>query len=54
MTRPRVSVVLPFFNARETLTAAVHSILGQTFHDWELIQAGASTRVNYAVRARSC
>jgi len=37
MTRPRVSVVLPFFNAQDTLQPAVQSILRQTLHDWELI-----------------
>ncbi len=34
---PKVSVVLPFFNAEETLELAVHSILDQTFSDFELI-----------------
>ena len=37
MTRPRVSVVLPFFNAQETLARAVESVRNQTFRDWELI-----------------
>ena len=37
MTRPRVSVVLPFFNAQQTLLTAVDSILRQTLQDWELI-----------------
>lgn len=34
---PRVSVVLPFHNERETLDVAIESIRGQTFEDWELI-----------------
>ena len=37
MPRPRVSVVLPFFNAQETLAHAIDSILNQTFQDWELV-----------------
>lgn len=34
---PKVSVVLPFFNAEKTLERAVRSILNQTFDDFELI-----------------
>ncbi|MFA9388367.1 MAG: glycosyltransferase family 2 protein [Prolixibacteraceae bacterium] len=34
---PKVSVVLPFYNAKQTLEKAVRSILNQTFHDFELI-----------------
>jgi len=34
---PKVSVVLPFFNAENTLEAAAKSILHQTFHDFELL-----------------
>lgn len=34
---PRVSVVLPVFNAAATVGRAVGSICGQTFRDWELI-----------------
>ncbi len=37
MARPRVSVVLPFLNAQETLARAVQSIQEQTFEEWELI-----------------
>ncbi len=32
-----ISVVLPFFNARPTLEAAVDSVLTQTLEDWELL-----------------
>ncbi len=33
----QVSVILPFHNAADTLSAAVESIIGQTFEDWRLI-----------------
>ncbi|WP_340112143.1 glycosyltransferase family 2 protein [Maribellus mangrovi] len=35
-TNPKVSVILPFYNAETTLKAAVESILNQTFRDFEL------------------
>ncbi len=34
---PEVSVILPFFNAENTLSAAVKSILNQSFTDFELL-----------------
>lgn len=34
---PKVSVILPFFNAERTLNAAIQSILDQTFDDFELL-----------------
>ena len=34
---PRVSVVLPVFNAAATIGRAVASIRAQTFADWELV-----------------
>ena len=34
---PRVSVVLPVFNAATTVARAVESVRAQTFTDWELI-----------------
>jgi glycosyltransferase involved in cell wall biosynthesis len=34
---PRVSILMPVFNAADTLPAALRSILGQTFRDWELV-----------------
>ena len=37
MSTPRVSVILPFFNAEATLARAIDSIRAQTDHDWELI-----------------
>jgi hypothetical protein len=34
---PRVSVLMTVYNGARHLRAAVDSIVGQTFHDWELI-----------------
>jgi glycosyltransferase involved in cell wall biosynthesis len=34
---PAVSVILPAYNAADTIAAAVGSVREQTFHDWELI-----------------
>lgn len=34
---PEISVILPFFNAEDTLEAAVKSILNQTFSNFELL-----------------
>jgi glycosyltransferase involved in cell wall biosynthesis len=34
---PRISVVIPVYNRRETIKAAIHSVLSQTFNDFELI-----------------
>jgi len=34
---PLVSIVVPCFNAAKFVEAALDSIIGQTFHDWELI-----------------
>ena len=36
-TLPQISVVLPFFNAENTLHKAIESIQNQTFSNWELI-----------------
>jgi glycosyltransferase involved in cell wall biosynthesis len=35
--RPVVSILLPFFNGKKTLEAAIRSILNQTLQEWELI-----------------
>src|SRR5262245_18011014 len=32
-----VSVILPTYNRRETIMAAIASVQRQTFHDWEMI-----------------
>jgi glycosyltransferase involved in cell wall biosynthesis len=37
MTPPRISVLLPVYNAERYLGEAVESILGQTFRDFELL-----------------
>ncbi|MFI7495689.1 glycosyltransferase family 2 protein [Kocuria sp. M4R2S49] len=37
MHDPMVTVVLPTFNNREDIGAAIDSLLAQTFEDWELI-----------------
>jgi glycosyltransferase involved in cell wall biosynthesis len=34
---PRVSVVIPFYNAEHTLLDAVRSVFAQTYVDWELV-----------------
>jgi GT2 family glycosyltransferase len=42
--RPKVSVVVPVFNpAAEYLEAMIHSVLAQTYANWELCLADAST-----------
>lgn len=37
MTDPRVSIVIPAYNARRTIVDAVDSCLAQTFADFEII-----------------
>ena len=36
---PRVSVIIPAYNARESILEALDSVIGQTFEDWEAIVA---------------
>ncbi len=36
---PTVSIITPCYNAARFLAPAIESVLGQTFHDWELIAA---------------
>jgi glycosyltransferase involved in cell wall biosynthesis len=36
-TTPTVSIVIPCHNYRQYLPQAVHSVLAQTFRDWELV-----------------
>ncbi|MGH7517640.1 MAG: glycosyltransferase family 2 protein [Gemmatimonadales bacterium] len=35
--RPVVSVVVPFWNTKAFIEEAIHSVLAQTFHSWEMI-----------------
>lgn len=37
MSRSLITVAMPVRNCRETLSAAVRSVLSQTFEDWELV-----------------
>jgi len=37
MSRPAVSVILPCYNAEETLESALRSLQAQTFENWELM-----------------
>ncbi len=37
LTVPRVSILMPAFNAADTIEAAIGSVLAQTSDDWELI-----------------
>jgi glycosyltransferase involved in cell wall biosynthesis len=37
MTSPRISVIMPVYNAEPHLRAAIESVLGQTFGDFELL-----------------
>lgn len=37
MTHPTISVITPIFNAYETLSTAVASVMAQSFQDWEMI-----------------
>lgn len=37
MVKPVVTVVMPAFNAAQTITASIESVICQTFTEWELI-----------------
>ncbi len=47
MPAPRVSVVIPAYGAQGTIVRAVHSLLAQTFGDWEAVVA-ADDATDYA------
>lgn len=46
MSKPAVSVILPVYNGENYLRFAVESVLGQTFHDFELIVVDDGSRVS--------
>lgn len=43
---PRVSVIMPAFNAEATIAEAIRSVLAQTMSDWELIVMDDCSRDN--------
>ena len=50
---PRVSVLIPAYNAEPFVAAAVESVLAQTFTDWEIVAVDdASTDATYDVLQR--
>jgi glycosyltransferase involved in cell wall biosynthesis len=46
LVAPRVSVVIPMYNAADFLAAAVESVFAQTFTDWELVLSDDGSRDN--------
>lgn len=48
MTRPTVSIVIPTYNRREVLHRAIHSVIEQSYFDWEivLIDDGSTDRTD--------
>ncbi len=52
MTQPMVSAVIPAYNAADTLSRAIDSVMAQTFDDWELIVVddGSSDRTPEVAR----
>jgi glycosyltransferase involved in cell wall biosynthesis len=36
-SKPRVSVIIPFFNSERFLSEAIKSVFAQTYNDWELL-----------------
>jgi glycosyltransferase involved in cell wall biosynthesis len=54
MPDPCVSVIMPFYNAENSLGAAVNSICRQTYTDWELLLCDDGATDRSSVVARSC
>jgi glycosyltransferase involved in cell wall biosynthesis len=59
MPAPRVSVLMTIYNAGPYLSKSIDSLIGQSFHDWELIAVedgssddSAATLARYADNAR--
>lgn len=52
-TLPKVSVILPAYNAEQYLAAAIESILGQTFTDFEfiIVDDGSTDRTGEIIRS---
>lgn len=51
-TTPRVSVIIPAYNQAEWIEATLHSVLNQTFKDWEaiVVDDGSKDRTGDVVR----
>lgn len=50
---PRVSVIIPAFNAQDSIAATIESVLAQTFGDWELIVGDDASTDQTAAVARA-
>lgn len=50
---PRVSVIIPAFNAEEHLEQALRSVQGQTYDDWEIVLCDDCSTDGTAERARA-
>ena len=42
----RISIVMPAYNAERTISQAIHSVMDQTFLDWEVIVVNDLSRDN--------
>jgi glycosyltransferase involved in cell wall biosynthesis len=50
---PRVSVIIPAFNAEEHIEEALRSVRGQTYHDWEIVLCDDCSTDRTVERGRS-